>query len=128
MLTAGATSLNGKKKMRITKKNSKQKTVLTKWRKVNQTDCQPVEIFCENFQPAVEVLNSTRLEASHLCGYLKNQIGGIQLQGEETQLLLRIEATPKGGEKKQLLALVNTGAQVNLFRSGLFHARDTTNA
>jgi hypothetical protein len=35
MLTAGATSLKGKKKRRITKKNSEQKTVLKKWRKVN---------------------------------------------------------------------------------------------
>ncbi len=58
----------------------------------------------------------------------ENQIGRVQLQGEETQLLLRLDATTKGGEKKQLLALVDTGAQVNMFRSGLFHARDTTNA
>jgi hypothetical protein len=63
-----------------------------------------------------------------LCGYLENQIGRVQLQGEETQLLLRLDATTKGGEKKQLLALVDTGAQVNLFRSGLFHACDTTKA
>ncbi len=120
MLTAGATSLKGKKKRRITKKNSERKTVLTKWRKVNQIDRQTGESICENSQPAVEVLNSTRLEARHLCGYLENQIGRVQLQGEETQLLLRLDATTKGGEKKQLLALVDTGAQVNLFAQGCF--------
>ncbi len=40
---------------------------------------------------------------------------------------MRLDATTKGGEKKKLLALVDSGAKVNLFRSGLFHARDTTN-
>ncbi len=82
-----------KDKRRITKKNTERKTVLTKLRKANQTDCQPTESICENFQPAIEVLNSTRLEAIHLCGYLENQIGRVQLQSEETQLLLRLDAT-----------------------------------
>ncbi len=97
---------------------------MTKWRKVNQTDSQPKEIICEISQPTVEVLNSTRHEARHLCGYLENQISRVQLQNEKTQLILRLNATTKGGEKKQLLALVDTGAQENLFPSGLFHARD----
>jgi hypothetical protein len=41
---------------------------------------------------------------------------------------LGLDATTKVGEMKQLLALVNTGAQVNLFRSALLHARDKANA
>ncbi len=88
---------------------------MTKWRRVN-TDWKPKESICEKSQHAVEVLYSTRLEARHLCGYLENQIVRVQLHGEETQLLLRLDATTKGGEKKQLLALVDTGAQGNLFR------------
>ncbi len=99
-LTVGTTSLNGKKKGIITKQKSKHKIILTKWHKVNQTDCQLEESICENSQPEIEVLNSTRLKARHLCGYLENQIGRVQLQGEETQLLLRLDATTKGGEKK----------------------------
>ena len=45
-----------------------------------------------------------------------------QTFGKELQLLLRVQVTSSDGGKKNLLALVDTGAQVNLFRMGLFDA------
>ncbi len=49
-------------------------------------------------------------------------MGRVQTEGDESQLLLRVEATIPSGVKRQFLALTDTCVQVNLFRTGLFPA------
>ena len=57
-----------------------------------------------------------------------SEIGRVQVEGDETQLLLRVDATTPDGKTRQLLALVDTGAQVNLFRIGLFASEEVVPA
>ena len=61
-----------------------------------------------------------RLYARHLKIYSEKEIEETKFRGDNAQLLLRVNAKLPDGEKKTLLALVDTGAQVNLFRSGIF--------
>ena len=66
-----------------------------------------------------------RLQMRHLCQYQDEDIGKAKMQGNSAQLLLRVNARTLDGERKQLLALVDTGAQVNLYRYGLFEDNQT---
>jgi site-specific DNA-cytosine methylase len=61
-----------------------------------------------------------QLYMRHLCKYLDQEVGKAKVRGNDTQLLLRVNVKTPEGETKQLLALVDTGAQVNLYRTGLF--------
>jgi hypothetical protein len=61
-----------------------------------------------------------QLYMRHLFKYLDQEVGKAKVRGNDTQLLLRVNVKTPEGETKQLLALVDTGAQVNLYRTGLF--------
>ena len=78
--------------------------------------------------PVMSLNPQTKIQTRLLRGYQEGEIGRVQVEGDETQLLLRVDATTPDGKTRQLLALVDTGAQVNLFRIGLFASEEVVPA
>jgi hypothetical protein len=90
-----------------------------KWEKVANRKGKPVH-FADTVQQSPVKVGETFLPNRLLLDKNRYQIGRIRTIGDDKQLCIRVMAILPNGERKPMKVLIDTGAEVNLIKLGLF--------